>query len=255
MRIEERVRKAYNVMARTYHNERTSQKTGSYFYNECIEMPTTLSLFGSIKGKRILDVGCGTGIYARELLKRGAIVHGIDQSEAMLDIAREYAPRASFKQGTAYPLPYPSKHFDMVLSALVIDHIDDLTQLFKEIHRVLKPNGFFIFSGRNPLTECRDAKRFGKHRYGLLGYRRDGKEIFGDYFKEGWTTTDWDGTPIYHCHRTYETILNTLLKSGFKLTAYKDAKPKGRSNSKIWKTKKKIFSKFPIFYSIKAQKE
>lgn len=60
-------------------------------YNALYDRPAVLDLLGPVAGKRILDVGCGPGLYAKELVDRGASVVGIDHSPEMIGIAR--APR------------------------------------------------------------------------------------------------------------------------------------------------------------------
>ena len=71
---EKEVMKKYSVSAKAYHNRRTKQNPQGWFYNELLEMPSTLELLGNVKGKNILDFGCGTGIYAKLLTKKGAKV-------------------------------------------------------------------------------------------------------------------------------------------------------------------------------------
>ena len=64
-------------------------------------MPSTLSLLPKIKGKKVLDVGRGPGIYARILTKKGAKVWGVDTSDTLLALARKEAPSASFQKALA----------------------------------------------------------------------------------------------------------------------------------------------------------
>ena len=60
----------YDRIANDYYNIRTNKSTKGWFYNEMLEMPTTLKLLGNIKNKKILDLGCGPGIYAKILSKK-----------------------------------------------------------------------------------------------------------------------------------------------------------------------------------------
>jgi len=117
-------------------------------------MPTTLKILGNVKNKKILDGGCGTGIYAKILTKKGAIVKGIDLSEKEIEIAKKENPRVEFKIGNAQKLPYKNKEFDIVLAALALAHLQNWNRVLKEIYRVLKPNGIFIFSEGNPISDC-----------------------------------------------------------------------------------------------------
>ena len=69
---EKEVLKNYALSAEKYHNMRTKENPYGWFFNELLEMPSTLKLLGNVKNKKILDFGCGTGIYAKLLTKKGA---------------------------------------------------------------------------------------------------------------------------------------------------------------------------------------
>lgn len=58
-------------------------------YNAHYDRPAVLEVLGDVAGLRILDVGCGSGLYAEELLARGALVIGFDESDKLLELARE----------------------------------------------------------------------------------------------------------------------------------------------------------------------
>src|ERR1043166_10126678 len=60
-------------------------------YRNFFLMPRMLEMLGDVRGRRILDLGCGEGGYARELARHGAQVVGVDGSERMIDIARRRA--------------------------------------------------------------------------------------------------------------------------------------------------------------------
>jgi 2-polyprenyl-3-methyl-5-hydroxy-6-metoxy-1,4-benzoquinol methylase len=73
---EKEASKKYNIIANHYHTWRTKENPNGWFYNELLEMPTTLGLLGNVKNKKILDFGCGTGIYAKILTRKGAKLKG-----------------------------------------------------------------------------------------------------------------------------------------------------------------------------------
>ena len=84
---------------------------------------------------RTLDVACGTGFMTRHL--HGEVV-GLDQSESMLDVAREQAPNAEFVQGDALDLPFDDGSFDRLFSSYFYCHLeeDDRVRFLAEARRV-----------------------------------------------------------------------------------------------------------------------
>ncbi|MET3695891.1 ubiquinone/menaquinone biosynthesis C-methylase UbiE [Bacillus oleivorans] len=106
------------------------------------------------KGKTIVDIGCGGGIYTHALAEMGAgKVTGIDFSEQMIAGAKENSkdcPKVSFVIGNALDTKLPDCHYDIVIERALIHHIDDIQTCFKEVHRLLKPGGTCIIQDRTP---------------------------------------------------------------------------------------------------------
>jgi ubiquinone/menaquinone biosynthesis C-methylase UbiE len=92
-----------------------------------------------LEGRRVLDVGCGTGRLAVALAGR-ARVWGVDATPEMLDVARRNAPEAAFKLGRAEELPFKAGWFERAVMWLV-SHLVDRPRAFAEAHRVLAPSG------------------------------------------------------------------------------------------------------------------
>ena len=91
---EREARDMHNNSASFYHDYRTKINPKGWFYNEYLEMPSTLELLGDIKGKKVLDYGCGSGIYAQLLTKKGAkILQDADKIKIFgaVGIARTFA--------------------------------------------------------------------------------------------------------------------------------------------------------------------
>jgi ubiquinone/menaquinone biosynthesis C-methylase UbiE len=86
------------------------------------ELAKTVRVLGALPQARVLDVACGTGFLTRHL--RGVIV-GIDQSEAMLRIARERVPDSTFVRGDALSLPFPDRSFRRVFTAHFYGHLHE----------------------------------------------------------------------------------------------------------------------------------
>ena len=109
-----------------------------------------VELAGIRSGERILDVGCGPGrlaIVAGPAAGPAGEACGIDPAPEMVELARRNAARAGvsvqFEVGVIEALPYPSDHFDVVLSSLMLHHLPDELKRrgLAEVHRVLKPAG------------------------------------------------------------------------------------------------------------------
>jgi len=95
-------------------------------------------------GQRVLDVGCGTGVLAREAATRvgkgGAIV-GVDAGRGFLAVAREIAPKIDWRAGAAESLPCDDGSFDAVVSQFGLMFFPDRPKAVREMLRVLAPGG------------------------------------------------------------------------------------------------------------------
>ena len=98
-------------------------------------------------GERIVDVGCGPGYYVAELAEQvgpGGAVTGVDQSDAMLAVARgrcEGLGNVSFVTGDATRLPVDDASFDAAVSVQVMEYVPDVAAALAELRRVLTPGG------------------------------------------------------------------------------------------------------------------
>jgi ubiquinone/menaquinone biosynthesis C-methylase UbiE len=103
-------------------------------------------------GQRVLDVGCGTGYFARLLADavgpEGTVV-GVDPSPEMIAYASRNAsdfPNCQFRVGEAESLRFPAEHFDVVVSSLVMHHVSEASRVpaLSEMRRVLRPGGTLL---------------------------------------------------------------------------------------------------------------
>ena len=132
-----------------------------------------LDRLGPLGGKRVLDLGSGSGFIAAVLATRGAMVDAVDVSEASLDVARWRASisgvldRISFHKAAAETLPFEDQRFDAICGAFVLHHLD-LQTAAPELHRVLKSGGrgaFIETSGGSGLLMA--ARRLVPGRFGI----------------------------------------------------------------------------------------
>lgn len=106
---------------------------------------------GDLRGRRVLDVGCGTGRLAAALAERyGCKVWGVDRSPEMLEVARaRVPPGVGLKVGEAEDLPFRDSWFERATMTLVFHHLDP-DRAIPELRRVLVPGGILAFLTMNP---------------------------------------------------------------------------------------------------------
>ena len=108
--------------------------------------PKVADAAGVSPGERVLDVACGTGVLAREILKRvgpTGRVSGVDLVAGMIEVAREIAPAIDWREGKAEALPFSDESFDAVVSQFGMMFFTDPAQAIREMLRVLKTRGRF----------------------------------------------------------------------------------------------------------------
>jgi malonyl-CoA O-methyltransferase len=126
-----------------------------------LEEPHLIELLGGVRGRDVADLGCGTGRHALRLAAAGARVTALDFSTGMVDQARRkpgWDAIRFIEHDVARPLPLPDAAFDTVLSALVLDHIRDLTGFFAECRRICRPDGFVLMSTVHPAMMLRGIR-------------------------------------------------------------------------------------------------
>ena len=90
-------------------------------------------------GDRVLDVGCGTGVFLRAVTDRGGRAYGLDASRALLRVARSRVPEADLRVGDAESLPHEDDSFDLVTGFNSFFFADDMVAALREAGRVAKP--------------------------------------------------------------------------------------------------------------------
>ncbi|HZR06188.1 MAG TPA: class I SAM-dependent methyltransferase [Candidatus Udaeobacter sp.] len=104
-------------------------------------------------GMSVLELGCGTGTFTRELAQSGADIIAIDVSPELLEIARANysALNVQYQTENAYALSYPDATFDSVVGSSVLHHLE-VEEALRDVYRVLKPGGTIYFTEPNMLN-------------------------------------------------------------------------------------------------------
>lgn len=185
--------------------------------NEIIEKPTMLGLLDNIQGKKMLDLGCGTGEHIALYLQQGAkFVVGLDLSQAMLaqaqkNLAKNRPHFALYQLSMNQLSQLPEQDFDMITSSYAFHYIEDFAQLTQQIYTKLNPNGLLVFSQEHPITTAHlQGERWQKNEHKeQIAYR------LNHYQQEGIRQRNWFQQSFTTYHRTMATIINQLIATGF----------------------------------------
>jgi SAM-dependent methyltransferase len=158
----------WTVYARTQLDDKTSCESENDFRNRTGLDPEDL------RGKLVLDVGCGMGRFADIASRWGAHVVGVDLSAAAEVAARNLANRESVSifRADVFSLPFAPESFDYIYSLGVLHHTPNCEQAFKQLPPLLKPGGtviLWVYSGYNRWYRMSDLYRRVTHRMSPRG--------------------------------------------------------------------------------------
>jgi SAM-dependent methyltransferase len=105
-------------------------------------------------GDRVLDVGCGTGVFLRMCADRGASVVGVDAAEGMLEVARSRIPEGEFHHADLQALPFATDEFDLVTGFASFFFADDMVAALREARRVARPGAAVVIEAWGRPEHC-----------------------------------------------------------------------------------------------------
>ncbi|MBU2441435.1 MAG: class I SAM-dependent methyltransferase, partial [Nanoarchaeota archaeon] len=160
--------------------------------------------------KKILEVGCGGAQCSIAFAKKGAICTGLDISKNQLDYAEKIVKKNKvkvklIKKDIQTLSGIKSNSFDIVFSAYALLYVPNLKKCFKEINRVLKTGGIFVFSHDSPFFLTLDAKT----KKIVRSYLRTGKQEEIDFGPDG------SKHKFVFYNRKLSEIYNSLVETGF----------------------------------------
>ena len=207
--------------------------------NNLFEIPTLFTLLPELEGRRVLDLGCGSGERCIDYIRRGASgVVGIDISEKMLQKAREdnSHPKITYLNMPMEEISCLEGPFDVVISSLALHYVEDFSGVVKNVGILLRDGGFFLFSQEHPFATCHtgNGDRWTRDA--------DGRKIhanIADYCVEGRRETSWFVDGIQKYHRMFSTIVNTLAACGFRILEMAEPHPT-----------EEIVQKYPDYYDL-----
>jgi len=185
------------------------------------EWPVLQAMLPDLAGRRVVDLGCGFGWFARFARAGGAAtVLGIDLSRSMLARAGELTddPAITYRHMDLERLELPEAAFDLAFSALTLHYIVDLDRLAATVCRALVPGADLVLSIEHPIYMAPSQPDWAE-----VG----GRQVWplDDYLVEGRRTTDWLAEGVVKHHRTLGTTLNALVAAGFVIRHVEEWRP------------------------------
>jgi ubiquinone/menaquinone biosynthesis C-methylase UbiE len=185
---QDKIRKHYDTIAETYDDHYDQPRARNYHTHISTYIISALPA-----GGRLLDIGCGTGLFVEKYIQTGGDATGLDISSKMIEQARKRCPMCEFTVGTGDRIPFHDRSFDAVSSILAFSYVKDPAGMLAEAYRILEPGGAIAICtlGKKLLTRGIPAiyqigermkvkhvvmKDFGEHYY-------DEKEMY-DLFTE-----------------------------------------------------------------------
>ena len=178
-----------------------------------------LNTIGDVRGKDVIDLGCGEGRFCRMLRDRGANVTGVDMCEELLAEAKKLDPAGRYALGDMQKLSDVSDaSFDLAISYITLVDVTDHAAAIGEAIRVLRPGGRFVVCNLAPMVTAG------------MGWHRDanGAKVcfrLDSYLDEGPREFVMCATSITNIHRTLSTTINDFFAAGFVLERVREPYP------------------------------
>jgi SAM-dependent methyltransferase len=178
------------------------------------EWPALRAMLPDLRGRKVLDLGCGFGWFCRWAREHEAAeVLGIDVSQRMLAQAKASTTDAAitYTQADLESAELPAAAYDLVYSSLAFHYLTGLEGLMSVVHRSLRPGGSLVFSVEHPIYTAPTNPGWSADEAGRTNWP------VNHYLSEGPRFTDWLTDGVRKHHRTIATYVSMLLRLGFVL--------------------------------------
>ena len=233
----------------TWNRQRVTDPAGADVvrYGPDIGTEADYRLLGHVADKRVLELGCGSGLASVALARQGARAIGVDFSSDHLTAARRLSERAGVKielhEGDLGDLAFArADTVDVVFSAYALNLVEDINRVFRQVHRVLKPGCPLAFSVPHPAYDMIDD-----------GHPEEPLLIRRSYFDDSRIDLDSDRPPYFGYHHTISELFTGLSRANFRVDVILEPEPHrdGRGNP----TWREAFGLVPRTLIMRARKE
>lgn len=196
-----------------------------YNANDKIERPYLLKLLPPLKGKKVLDLGCGMGNYSLGFFSQAKTVDAVDISSRMLQIFQEKVQKGKLSNiniihSPIENFPFKKNYYDVVVSTLVFHYIKNLEAVIRSIYDSLKKKGCLVFSVEHPILTATKNIGWETNTCGdYLHWRLD------NYFELGPRHFEWLEKKVIKYHRTLENYFQLLVNNRFHVLTLSEPHP------------------------------
>lgn len=218
----------------------------SVHYGPDIGDESDLRLLGELRGKRVLELGCGAAPASIPFAKQGAIAIAVESSDDLVTAARRRCEReevrVELRQGDMADLAFVrADSVDLVFSAYALAYVEDLSRVFRQVHRVLKVGAPLVFSLPHPVYDLID-----ENGHQPLLVRRS-------YFDRTSIGPDHGDPAGQRQHHTIADLYTVLFRSSYRVDAILEPQPSSSGpRSELWR---EPFRYIPRTLVIRARKE
>ncbi len=206
-----------NVFFKKYSELRKKE----YSYNNLVEQPAIKALLPELKGKAVLDLGCGHGSNCINFVNRGAAgVVGVDISQKMLDVAKQENAHEliEYMVMDISGIGCLNQKFDLVFSSFALHYVKDFGKLLHDIRHLLTDNGILLFSQEHPFTTApKCGPSWTKDAQGIKIHYN-----LSDYMCRGIRHTKFfasdEAAHVVKYHRPFSEIMGSIISQGFAIS-------------------------------------
>jgi ubiquinone/menaquinone biosynthesis C-methylase UbiE len=221
-------------------------------------IPGVLDILKPKKGEKMLDLGCGQGIFSFELARRGVQVVGIDSSKKLIEIAKKRSEKYNihyFVSDAAKLSVIQDATFDAVVSILAVQNMEDLDAVSKETSRVLKKGGRMIWVMNHPCFRIPRQSGWGFDEKRKLQYRRVDRYLSPLKIPIQMHPGAKPDVVTWTFHRPLSIYMQSLTQSGFCITGFEEwaSKRTSRPGEKA-RAENSARAEIPMFLALSAVK-
>jgi SAM-dependent methyltransferase len=203
--------------------------TESAHYGPDIATEAELRLLGDLRGRRVLELGCGAAQCSIAFARAGATAIGIDSSGAQLEHGRRLMEAAEVKvelrQGDMADLAFlQADSIDVAFSSYAFQYVEDLGRVFRQVHRVLRVGAPLVFSLPHPAYFVIDEESAPPPR------------VARSYFDRSPERYTWEGVPFSAYHHTFADLYMGLARASYRVDLVLEPEPRpGAPRSWFWR--------------------